>query len=69
MALKPDMFAYVQKNGIPLRFEIDLPNSDLYLETGLYDWGTGKTGTLSIPVQPGNGASSARIGPSNGVGH
>ncbi len=69
MALKPDMFAYVQKNGIPVQFEIDLPNANLYLESGLYDWGTGKTGTLSIPLQPANGASAAGVGPANRVGH
>jgi len=69
MALKPDMFAYVQKNGIPVQFEIDLPNSDLYLESGVYDWSTGKTGTLSIPLQPGNGAPAAGVGPANRVGH
>jgi hypothetical protein len=30
--------------------EIDLPNTEVYLETGVYDWGSGKAGTLEIPL-------------------
>jgi hypothetical protein len=53
MALKPEVYAAIQKSGVPAHMEIDLPNTDVYLETGVYDWSTGKTGTLEIPLHPG----------------
>lgn len=39
-----------------LHFEIDIPaDKDVFLETGVYDWQTGKAGTLEValPVEPG----------------
>jgi VWFA-related protein len=50
MNLSPDVYASIQKSGIPAHMEIDLPNADVYLETGVYDWGTSKAGTLEIPI-------------------
>jgi VWFA-related protein len=50
MSLKPDIYAAIQKSGVPAHMEIDLPNTDVFLETGVYDWGTGKAGTLEIPL-------------------
>jgi VWFA-related protein len=50
MNLSPNVYASIQKSGIPAHMEIDLPNSDVYLETGVYDWGTGKAGTLEILI-------------------
>lgn len=51
MSLKPDLFAAIQKSGVPAHVEIDLPSDqDIYLETGVYDWQTGKAGTLEIPL-------------------
>jgi len=50
MELKPELFAPIQKSGVPVHLEIDLPNSDVYLETGVYDWETAKAGTLEIPI-------------------
>jgi hypothetical protein len=32
--------------------EIDVPNEDVYLVTGVFDRGTGKTGTIEIPLHP-----------------
>ena len=32
--------------------EIDLPDQDVSLVTGVYDWGTDRAGTLAIPVRP-----------------
>jgi len=52
MNLKPDNYAAIQKSGIPAHLEIDLPNTDVYLVTGVYDWNTGKAGTLEIPIHP-----------------
>ena len=54
MSLKPDVYAAIHKSGVPAHMEIDLPNSEVYLETGVYDWGTGKAGTLEIPLHPGS---------------
>jgi VWFA-related protein len=52
MNLKPEIYTAIQKSGIPAHIEIDLPNTDLYLVTGVYDWSTGKAGTLEIPIHP-----------------
>ena len=52
MNLKPEIYAAIQKSGIPAHMEIDLPNTDVYLETGIYDWGTSKAGTLEISIHP-----------------
>jgi VWFA-related protein len=51
MNLTPDLYAAMQRSGVPAHFEIDLPaDSAVFLETGVYDWTTGKAGTLEIPV-------------------
>ena len=50
MNLDPNVYAAIQKSGIPVHAEIDLPNTDVYLETGIYDWASGKAGTLEIPL-------------------
>jgi hypothetical protein len=52
MALKPDVYAAIQKSGIPAHMEIDLPNTDLYLKLGVVDGTSGKAGTLEIPLHP-----------------
>jgi VWFA-related protein len=57
--LKPDMYAKIQAEGIRAHAEIDLPNTDVYLETGIYDWGSGKAGTLEIPLRVGADAVAA----------
>ena len=51
MKLTPELFAAIQKSGVPAHMEIDLPASeDVFLQTGVYDWNTGKAGTLEIPL-------------------
>jgi VWFA-related protein len=51
MSLDPTLFASIQRSGVPAHLEIDLPsNEDIDLEAGVYDWGTGKAGTLEIPL-------------------
>jgi VWFA-related protein len=52
MALKPDVYAAIQKSGIPAHLEVDLPNTDLYLKLGVVDGTSGKTGTLEVPLHP-----------------
>jgi hypothetical protein len=43
-------YAAIQHSGIPAHLEIDLPQSDVYLATGIYDLESGKAGTLEIPL-------------------
>ena len=52
MNLAPDMYAAIQHSGIPAHFQIDLPSDkNVFLETGVYDWETGRAGTLEIPIE------------------
>jgi VWFA-related protein len=60
MALTPEIFAAIQKSGVPMHLEIDLPSSAAYLETGVYDWSSGKAGTLEVPVNGVKLTSAAR---------
>jgi VWFA-related protein len=51
MSLKPDIFAAIQRSGIPAHLEIDLPTgTDVYLATGVFDLEAGKAGTMEIPL-------------------
>jgi len=59
MALTPENFAAIQKSGVPMHLEIDLPASTAYLETGVYDWSSGKAGTLEVPVNNAKLAAAA----------
>ena len=55
MSLAPELFANIQRSGVPAHFDIDLPaDRDVFLATGVYDWQTGKAGTLEIalPIEP-----------------
>ena len=40
----------VQKQGLQIHEEIDVPNGDMYLRTGIYDLKSGSVGTLGIPL-------------------
>ncbi|MGP8175984.1 MAG: VWA domain-containing protein [Terracidiphilus sp.] len=53
MNLQPAAFDAMQKSGLHAHMDIDLPEKDVYLVTGVYDWGSGKTGSLEIPLHPG----------------
>jgi VWFA-related protein len=50
MQLTPEIYAAIQRSGIPAHFEIDLPRVPIYLEAGVHDLTTGKVGTLRIPL-------------------
>ncbi len=51
MNLAPDVYAAIQRSGVPAHFEIDVPSEkDVFLATGVYDWETGRAGTLEIPL-------------------
>jgi VWFA-related protein len=58
MQLHPDIYASIQKSGIPAHMEIDLPNTDVFLVTGVYDWSSNKAGTIEIPLHPAPSQSS-----------
>jgi VWFA-related protein len=60
MALKPDIYAAIQKSGIPAHMEVDLPNSEIFLKIGVFDYGSGKAGTLEVPINSSSFASAAR---------
>ena len=59
MNLSPDVYAAIKKSGIRAHAEIDLPNTDVYLETGVYDWSSGKAGTLEVPLRVANDTVAA----------
>ena len=50
MNINPATFEAIQRSGIPAHIEIDLPQQDVYLATGVYDWASRKAGTLEIPL-------------------
>lgn len=52
MQLTPEIYAAIQRSGIPAHFEIDLPKQPIYLEAGVHDLTNGKVGTLRIPIDP-----------------
>ena len=48
--LKPETFAAIEKSGMHAHLEIDVPQGEAWLATGVYDWNAGKAGTLEIPL-------------------
>lgn len=52
MSLTPDIYGAIEHSGIPAHAEIDLPNTPVHLVTGVYDWETGKVGTLQFSLAP-----------------
>ncbi len=61
MDLRPAEFEAMQKSGIPVHMQLDLPDENVNLVTGVYDWGSGKTGSLEIPVEPGQVAPASAV--------
>jgi hypothetical protein len=51
LTLKPERYAAAQQVGIPLRVEIDAPQGDIYLRTGVYETATHQAGTIEVPLQ------------------
>lgn len=62
MNLTPQVYASIQQSGLPAHLDIDLPNAPVRLVTGVYDWSTGKTGTLEIPIIPGAAPATPHAG-------
>ncbi len=59
ITLNAASYAAAQHSGIPLRLQIDLPDTPLALATGVYDLTSRKAGTLEIPVPPAREAGEA----------
>jgi hypothetical protein len=47
-------YADVQKSGVPVHMEIDVPNTQVYLATGIYDLDANTAGTLEVPLDSGS---------------
>jgi VWFA-related protein len=58
LTLNPASYAQVQRDGIPVHLQIDLPQADLSLSTGVYDLTAHKAGTLEIAVPSPSGAAT-----------
>jgi VWFA-related protein len=67
MNVKPDTWTAIQKSGIPAHMEVDLPNEEIYLNTGVYDWGSNKAGTMEIPLSPSNATTGQSAPPTPGA--
>ena len=63
MYVKPDIWTAIQKSGVPAHMEVDLPNEEIYLYTGVYDWGSNKAGTMEIPLSPSSVATTPSAPP------
>jgi VWFA-related protein len=50
LAIRPEQMAIAENTGIPLHFDFDVPNGDVYLRTGIYDAESSRAGTLEIPL-------------------
>ena len=59
MQLAPEIYASIQRSGIPAHFDIDLPRVPVYLEAGVHDLTNGKVGTLRIPLNPAESTAMA----------
>jgi VWFA-related protein len=59
LALEPAAYSELQAKGLPFHLEIDVPASDTYLRTGIYDLNSGNAGTLGFPLTAPAGTSSA----------
>ncbi|MGP8175360.1 MAG: hypothetical protein ACLP7O_12545 [Terracidiphilus sp.] len=49
--LSPESYAEAQSSGIPAHLEIDLPDTVIFLEAGVFDWATRKVGTQEILIR------------------
>jgi VWFA-related protein len=50
LAIRPSQVAIAESTGIPLHFEFDAPNGDVFLRTGIYDTASNHAGTLEVPL-------------------
>jgi VWFA-related protein len=50
LAIRPNQVAIAESTGIPLHFEFDAPNGDVFLRMGIYDSASSHAGTLEVPL-------------------
>jgi VWFA-related protein len=50
LGIKPDVWEIYQKTGLPFNTEVQVPRGPYRLRIGIYDQGSGKVGTLEIPL-------------------
>ncbi len=62
LSIKPDAYAEMLKFGLQTHQEIDVTEGDFFLRTGIHDSGSGKVGTLGIPLTQVNALTKARKG-------
>ena len=66
IALDPKTYAELQKVGLQLRAQIDVPNrDDVHLRAGIYDLNSGNAGTLGIRMHPITPAARGHIAKSS----
>ena len=58
ISLNAASYAEVQRSGIPVHLEIDLPSSGAWLATGVYDLTARRAGTLEIQLAPQSTAAA-----------
>jgi hypothetical protein len=50
VVLQPKEYETVQKGGLQIHKEIDVPNGYAFLRTGVYDFKSSTAGTLGVPL-------------------
>ena len=61
ISLPPDLYESLQKTGLPVRGDIDVPNGEVYLRVGVRDLVSGNVGTLGVPLNsPAPAAQTAK---------
>ena len=60
--LDAQAYASIQKSGIPVHMEIDVPQNGAYVATGIYDLDANKAGTLEIPLESAPAMAAAQGG-------
>lgn len=53
IALDEKAYSEASRVGIKMHREIDIPNQELLLRTGIYDLNSGKVGTVEVWINPG----------------
>ena len=48
--MKPKVYEALEKVGLQLHKEIDVPSGKIYLRTGIYDRSASTEGTLGVPL-------------------
>lgn len=61
--LDAQAYASIEKSGVPVHMEIDIPQSGAYLATGIYDLDANKAGTLEIPLESARATAAAQGAP------